>query len=179
MDDEFTGIIDDFDNPNSLGRPPKHFDLDAAIDLLDRGHNTKDVSAYVGVSVPTLKKRIREIQQKQGILLNYRAVQSLQLTELQAKLLEAVTPEKINEASLKDIIMCYKILKEKELVIEGKPSDIKGLLAHLVYLEKQEQGLEPELLEDMEGNPFIDIPVNVNEKQLELNLLSELDTEDF
>jgi hypothetical protein len=52
--------------------------------------------------------------------------------------------------------MSYKILKDKEQTIEGKPSEIKGLVAHLVYLEKQEQALktgEPvpsELCEDAE-----------------------------
>jgi len=55
--------------------------------------------------------------------------------------LEAITPEKINEAPLRDLIASYKILKEKELTLEGKPSEIKGLVAHLIHLEKQEQAL--------------------------------------
>jgi hypothetical protein len=55
--------------------------------------------------------------------------------------LEAITPEKISEAPLRDLVASYKILKDKELVIEGKPSEIKGLVAHLVYLEKQEQAI--------------------------------------
>lgn len=70
--------------------------------------------------------------------MKYRALQSLQLTELQARVLEAITPGKINEAPLKDLITCFKILKDKELVIEGKPSEIKGLVGYLVELEKKE-----------------------------------------
>lgn len=123
------------------GRPPKELDLDAAIDLLMRGETIPVISTELGVSAPTLRKRVQEIQEKQGVLLQYRAVQSLQLTELQARVLEAITPEKINEASLKDLVMAYKILKDKELNIEGKPSEIKGLVAHLIYMEKQEQAL--------------------------------------
>ena len=63
------------------------------------------------------------------------------MTELQARVLEAITPEKIEEAPLRDLVASYKILKDKELNIEGKPSEIKGLVAHLIYLEKQEAAL--------------------------------------
>jgi len=56
--------------------------------------------------------------------------------------LEAITPEKIEEASLRDLVSSYKILKDKELVTDGKPSEIKGLVAHLIYMEKQETALE-------------------------------------
>jgi hypothetical protein len=38
--------------------------------------------------------------------------------------------------------MSYKILKDKELNLEGKPSEIKGLVAHLIYMEKQESALK-------------------------------------
>ena len=70
--------------------------------------------------------------------MKYRSLQSLQLTELQARVLEAITPEKINEAPMKDLIQAFKILKDKELVIEGKPSEIKGLVGYLVEMEKKE-----------------------------------------
>ena len=50
----------------------------------------------------------------------------------------AITPEKIHAASLKDLVSCFKILKDKELNIEGKPSEIKGLVGYLVELEKKE-----------------------------------------
>jgi hypothetical protein len=123
------------------GRVAKELDLDAALDLLMRGESVPTVALELGISPPTLRKRIADIQQKQGLLLQYRAIQSLQLTELQARVLEAITPEKIEQAPLRDLVMSYKILKDKELNIEGKPSEIKGLVAHLIYLEKQEQAL--------------------------------------
>ena len=123
------------------GRPPLNVDLEAVLDLLDRGATVPQISTELGISPPTLRKRIADMQSKQGLLLQYRAIQSLQLTELQARVLEAITPEKINEAPLKDLVASYKILKDKELNIEGKPSEIKGLVAHLIYLEKQEQAL--------------------------------------
>jgi hypothetical protein len=80
--------------------------------------------------------------QTQGLILKYRALQSIQLTELQCRVLEAITPEKINEAPLKDLVGAYKILKDKELITDGKPTEIKGLVAYLVAMEKQELALE-------------------------------------
>jgi DNA-binding Lrp family transcriptional regulator len=131
-------------NPNifsKLGRPSAEVDMEAALDMLLKDIPVPAIATELGISAPTLRKRIADIQQKQGLLLQYRSIQSLQLTELQARVLEAITPEKINEAPLRDLVASFKILKDKELVIEGKPSEIKGLVAHLIYLEKQERAL--------------------------------------
>jgi len=107
-------------------------------DLGMRGLTQKQASQELGISESTLSKRLANIQSKQGLLMKYRTLQSLQLTELQARVLEAITPEKINEAPMKDLIQAFKILKDKELVIEGKPSEIKGLVGYLVAMEKKE-----------------------------------------
>ena len=112
------------------------------LDLLEQGFSQTEVASELGVSAPTLAKKIADIQSKQGLILKYRALQSIQLTELQCKVLEAITPEKINEAPLKDLVGAYKILKDKELVVDGKPTEIKGLVAYLVEMERQSLALE-------------------------------------
>lgn len=156
-----------------MGRPKLDVDMEAALDLILRGESIKSTSEELGISVPTLRNRVADLQKKQGLLLQYRAIQSLQLTELQARVLEAITPEKIEEAPLRDLITSYKILKDKELVVEGKPSEIRGLVAHLIYLEKQESALTSGLpLEEFEEADFTDDP-------RELNTLSSLDTQGF
>lgn len=123
------------------GRKRVKVDLDAAMDLIKRGEKVPAIAREIGVSEPTLRKRIAELSQSQGLLLKYREIQNLQLTDLQAKVLEAITPEKIEMAPLKDLVSAFKILKDKELVMGGKPSEIKGLVAHLVHMEKQEAAL--------------------------------------
>lgn len=125
----------------TLGRPVKEFDTETLLDLAEMGMTQKDTARELGISIPTLTKRIAEIQDKQGLLLQYRAIQSLQLTELQARVLEAITPEKIEGAPLRDLIIAFKILKDKELNLEGKPSEIKGLIHYLVEMEKEEAAL--------------------------------------
>ncbi len=124
-----------------MGRPQKEIDILACLDMLERGEKVPAIATELGISEPTLRKRIAYLQQSQGLLLQYRSIQSLQLTELQARVLEAITPEKIEAAPLKDLVASYKILKDKEQTIEGKPSEIKGLVQHLIFMEKQEQAL--------------------------------------
>jgi hypothetical protein len=156
-----------------MGRGKAEIDIEAALDLITRGETIPTAALELGISPPTLRARIADLQQKQGLLLQYRAIQSLQLTELQARVLEAITPEKIEEAPLRDLVASYKILKDKELNIEGKPSEIKGLVAHLIYLEKQEAALGQEV-ENFEEAEFSDL---TNEPKQAT--LSELDGQDF
>jgi hypothetical protein len=159
-----------------MGRNRAPVDMDAALDLIMRGESVPTVATELGISPPTLRARIADISKKQGLLLKYRSVQSLQLTELQARVLEAITPEKIDSASLRDLVMSYKILKDKEQVIEGKPSEIKGLVAHLIHLEKQEAVVEQENVVDVEADDdWTDLP---REKTL-VEELAELDDSEF
>lgn len=133
----------------------KQLDPNKLFDLLETGLPAKYIAQELGVSVPTLSKRIADLQQKQGLLLQYRNIQSLHLTELQARILESITPDKIEEASLKDLILCYKVLKDKELVTEGKPSEIKGLVSYLVHLEKEQMAVENTV--EVTPEPFNDV----------------------
>ena len=130
-------------------------DTETMVDLVEMGLTTKDAAAELGISRQTLSRRIASIQEQQGILLQYRSLQSLQLTELQARVLEAITPEKIESAPLRDLVFCFKVLKDKELTIDGKPSDIKGLVAYLIELEKQDAALEKPV--DVEDGEFEEI----------------------
>lgn len=155
------------------GRKKVDVDMESLLDLIEnQGVSVPQASVELGISPPTLRKRIADLQMKQGLLLQYRAIQSLQLTELQARVLEAITPSKINEAPLRDLVASYKILKDKELNLEGKPSEIKGLVAHLIYLEKQEKALEA-------GNVSPDTLLEDATYDDTTNELSRLDCEEF
>ena len=116
-------------------------DPETLMDLYEMGLTQKQASNELGICSQTLSKRMADIQKKQGLLLQYRSLQSLQLTELQARILEAITPEKIEESCMKDLVLAFKILKDKEQVIEGKPSEIKGLVSYLIKMEEEELAL--------------------------------------
>lgn len=126
-------------------------DTETIYDLSEMGLTQEESAGELGICRQTLSKRMVNIQEKQGLLLQYRSLQSLQLTELQARILEAITLDKINEASLRDLVLAFKVLKDKELILEGKPSEIKGLIAYLIEIEKEEAALtEPVSVEDLE-----------------------------
>lgn len=73
----------------------------------------------------------------EGDLETYRSsIQSLQLTALQMKILGAIDEAKLHDAPLKDLVSAFKVLKDKELVMSGKPTEIVGLAGYLQILER-------------------------------------------
>ena len=118
-----------------------NIDTDVLLDLNEMGLNFKEQAQELGCSTSTISNRIAKIQKEQGILVKYRTLQNLQLTSIQAKILEAITPERINEAPLRDLVVAFKILKDKEQVDLGKPTDIKGMVGYLIKMEKEELAL--------------------------------------
>lgn len=120
-------------------------------DLLSKGVPKRAIATELGITVNALNKTIEELQSGQGLLLKYRELQGLQLTGLQAKILEAITPEKIEAASLVELVSAFKVLKDKELVMGGKANNITGIVGYLVQLEKEEaMGKQPILVQAME-----------------------------
>ena len=113
-------------------------DPDALGDLVRDGLSKKDIAHELGISSSTVTKKIKELQKRQGVILNYRALQHIELTAIQCRILSAITPDKIEDASLSELVQAYKILKEKELVSVGKPEHIKGLVGYLFKLEQRD-----------------------------------------
>jgi hypothetical protein len=125
-------------------------DFDVLEELGMRGMGVQQMSGELGIARQTLSKIMTNLKDKQGILLKYRELQPLQLTAIQARILEHITPEKIQEAPLRDLVLAFKILKDKELTMDGKPSEIKGLVGYLIELEKAESKAEVEEFTDAE-----------------------------
>ena len=125
-------------------------------DLLSKGVPKKQIARDLSISVNSLNKTINELQAGQGLLLKYRDLQNLQLTGIQARILEAITPEKIECASLVELATAFRVLKDKELVMTGKANNITGIVGYLVQLEKEELQSKlpveilPEEIEDAE-----------------------------
>jgi hypothetical protein len=126
------------------GRPKKEVDLLSALDLLVRGESVPTVAECMGISAPTLRTKIDELKKKAELISEYREVQPDQFTELQAKMLENISDEKLEKASLKDLVTGIKTIKNLELVMLGKPTEINGLVSYLIHIEqKEKEGLNP------------------------------------
>ena len=119
-----------------MGRPQKEVDMEALVDLMSKGFDERSVAGELGISLPTLQSRIKQLQDEEGVTLQYRSVRNLHLTQLQAKCLEAINPGKIAAASLRDLVMAFKVLHDAETETKdgGK---VTGLVAYLMELEKE------------------------------------------
>ena len=122
-----------------MGRPKIEIEPELIYEMSSRGATIKEMADVTGVCTKTLSRRMAELKLHQGLLLKYRSLQTLELTALQARVLNAITPEKIESASLIDLARAFSILKKAELGIEGKPSGAKGLLHFLLQLEEEEK----------------------------------------
>ena len=120
-----------------MGRNKKEIDPVLLHSMFSKGMTQKEIAKAFDVSHVTLAKRMVEITHKKGILLKYRSLQTLQLTSLQARILEAITPEKIEKASLADIMKAFKILKSMEPGIAKERYKITGLTEYLMELEEE------------------------------------------
>jgi transcriptional regulator with XRE-family HTH domain len=123
---------------------PKKVDLsvETLLDLAERNLTQAEMSEITGVSIPTLQKRLADLQEKQGLLLKARDLRNLRLTELQMMVLDAMTPEKIAAADIKDLAVVFKVLADRENVDIGKPTEIKGLVSYLVQIEKEQVAMK-------------------------------------
>lgn len=111
----------------------------AIIDMVQKGMTTVQIAEALNVSRPTLARKIEELRAEQSVLLDYRNVRHLNLTRLQADILDAITPDKIAAAPLKDLCAAYKILADKEGDLTGEgEGKMKGLLSYLLRLEEQD-----------------------------------------
>ena len=69
---------------------PKIINLDTneLLDMVEKQYSTQEMAELTGVSIPTLKKRLDDLSEKQGLLLRARDLRNLRLTELQMMILE-------------------------------------------------------------------------------------------
>lgn len=119
-----------------MGRPKKQIDDVTLLNMREAGKNLKEISKDMGVSIPTLSRRIASLKYKKGVLTKYRELQRIQLTEHQARILEAVDAKDFEKSSLVELMTSFNILKKAEIAIRGKESfKVWGLLDHLASLE--------------------------------------------
>ena len=118
------------------------------LDLVEKGYTRSEMSSVLGVGVWSIEKRIIDLQKSQATILEYRKLQNIHLTQLQHKILENISEEKIACAGLMELTKSFEILKKTELVDQGKPSEIKGLVGYLIKLEEEENAVNAVYSED-------------------------------
>lgn len=123
-----------------MGRPKREIDIQALLEKRAERKTLKVISREMGVSETTLSRRIADLQYKKGALTKYREIMGLHLTMHQTRILEAITPEKLEQASFLELIKAYDLLVRMEKKTEGKDRfKIFNLVDHLLWLDKFEK----------------------------------------
>lgn len=109
-------------------------DLEKALEIL-RSESVPETRN--GIAVPVLQQRIKVLTEKEPLLTHYRAVQTLHFTDLKAQIVEKI-PEKLDNASLKDLTSAFKVFHDAERDIEDPSRHIKGIVAYLLHIDEAE-----------------------------------------
>ena len=121
-----------------MGRKKIELDPLKIRELSAKGMTQVEMAKELGVCHVTLARRMADLRKNEGLLLDYRSLQSLHLTGLQAGILESVTPDKIAGASLLELTKSFGILNKSELAVNPPIIMVKGLVNYLMQLEEME-----------------------------------------
>jgi len=122
-----------------MGRRQLNIDNDLMLDLITSGMSSREIAETMGVSIPTLESRIKELQNSEKALLAYDKVHHLGLIAVQQKLIDGVTDEKITAAPLGQIAQAYGVFNKAKQLATGGPTEIQGLMGYLIALETEDR----------------------------------------
>lgn len=138
---------------------PKICDIDdnRLIALREAGATDKQLASAFNASIPTLKKRITQLQFEQGIILEWKSLRHIEFAKLQSAILESINEDTIREAPLGERIKALESLHKAESLDTGNTKAVKGLFDQFVTIA-QERQKENESVDD-------DIDIHVHEAQ--------------
>lgn len=109
------------------------------LQMLAGGVPQSVVASFFGCTPQTLKKRVEELKEQESALLAYDKVHYLDLISVKHRLLSGITDEKIEAAPLGQIGQAYGIVAKMEQLIQGRPTEIHGLMGYLMHLEQEDR----------------------------------------
>jgi len=142
---------------------PKNINIDLMLDMLSDGMSRKDTAAALGIAPQTLDARVEQLRKSESSLLAYDKSHYLDLIAVKQRLVAGVTDEKIEEAPLGQIAQAYGTFAKMEQLIQGRPTEIYGLMGYLLHLEKED------IAKKNDNEDVIDVtPVSGEAEQLNL-----------
>lgn len=108
------------------------------LDVMESGYTPAEAAEILDLSTAALQYRINKLRKEQSVIAAYRPLKNLHLTKLQVRILESISDEDIQMASLGEKVKAFKILQDAEHIDVGKPTEITGsLAAHLIKLQEE------------------------------------------
>lgn len=122
-----------------VSRKQKDIDEQLMLELIADGLPKSDIAEALDISVATLNSRIEKLKKAESALLAYDKNHYLDLIAVKQKLVEGVTQTKIDEAPLGQIAQAYGVFTKAENLIQGRPTEIHGLMGYLIALENEDR----------------------------------------
>jgi predicted transcriptional regulator len=119
-----------------MGRPRLELDEEKLLDMSQRGLTQRDIADEMGVSIPTVAATIKRLQTDQGLILQYREVETLRATSIKHDLMDKLESRILNGSMTTDeVIKGISVMDKlgKEDISDAK---IDGLIGHLMQIQK-------------------------------------------
>jgi DNA-binding XRE family transcriptional regulator len=129
----------------------KAIDKELLLDLITSGMSRKDIAETMGVSPPTISNKIEELKRDESALLAYDKVHYLDLINVKQRLIANMTDDKMGEAPLGQLAQAYGTIGKMEQLIQGRPTEIRGLMGYLIHLEQEDIANSSSII-DIDGN---------------------------
>ena len=124
-----------------MAKQKSEINSSSLLSFLETGGTQKEAAVTFQVSLPTIQKRINELQVSKETLEIYKTLQPYHITALQAEVLENITKDKLENADLDILIKALSVLKKIEVAGEQNKQreKVTGLVAYLLELEKRDR----------------------------------------
>lgn len=134
--------------PIPKARKSRKVDPVKALQLKERGYTNQDIADKFGVgpsAISNTLKRTRELILNTSELKEYRTKEVDILDSAKARLISAISEEKIEKAPLGTLTLAYCQLADKSLLMQGKATQNINIRDVVTHLHDQEQALRREL----------------------------------
>lgn len=105
----------------------------------------REMAAATGVSIGTIQNRIKELQEKEDKVLDWKKLKQVKLESLQMMALDVIE-EQLPAADLDNAVKALKVIHSMSIT-EKAPDKVQGLLGYLMALEENTIDVEHTVIE--------------------------------
>lgn len=118
-----------------MGRPQAKIDMSKLLEQMDGEVPQKEIAASLGVSLPTLRQKIDDLRNEQGILLDAKSVENLRVIRMKTKVLERIETQ-LGSMEPDDLLKSLTALNKMDIPQEEDKS-VKGIMGLLAAIDSE------------------------------------------
>lgn len=134
-----------------MGRPQADIDVEKLLQQMDDQVPQKEMSKTLGISIPTLRKKIDDLRAEQGIILETKSVENLRVIKIKTKVMDRIENQ-LHTMEPDTLLKALSTLNKMDKS-EGGDEKVKGLLGIISALDEEadrraDEKVEEKLLEE-------------------------------